>query len=67
MTVGEVLTNVSAGGILSVIVLILSLIEITPIKISPLKWIGKRINKEKIEKVDKFEKKLDEHIAQSKT
>lgn len=65
MTVAEVFENISAGGILSALVIILSLIEITPIKVSPLKWIGKRLNKETIEKVDKFEKKLDEHIAQS--
>ena len=65
MTVAEVFENISAGGILSFLVILLSLIEITPIKVSPLKWIGKRLNKETIEKVDKFEKKLDEHIAQS--
>lgn len=65
MNINEILSQVTAGGIVSVLVIIFSLIEITPVKFSPLAWIGKRINKESLEKVDKIEKKLDEHIAQS--
>lgn len=72
MNINDILSQITAGGIVSVLVIILSLIEITPIKVSPLQWIGRRINKETIEKVEKIEKKveqledkMDEHTAQS--
>ena len=65
MKAWEILTQLNAGGVVSILVILLSLVEITPIKLSPLKWIGKRINSEAIERLDKVEKKLDEHIAQS--
>ena len=35
-------------------------IEVTPIKISPLKWIGRRLNFELKEDVEKIEKRIDE-------
>lgn len=35
-------------------------IEITPIKVSPLAWIGKRLNKETISKMDKLEKRIED-------
>lgn len=68
MTLFEIIQKINVGGFLSVAVILLSLIEIVPIKIcplSPLKWIGKRINSEAISRLDNVEKKLDEHIAQS--
>lgn len=34
-------------------------IEVTPIKLSPLKWIGDRLNKNTNEKIDKLEKRID--------
>lgn len=40
-------------GILGVV------IEITPIKISPLKWIGCRLNKSTNDRLDELEKRLD--------
>lgn len=42
-----------------------SLIEIAPIRVSPLQWVGKRLNKEANDQIEKIGKKLDEHIAQS--
>lgn len=65
MSLKAIIENLSIGGWLSIVVILLSVIEITPIKISPLQWIGKRTNKEALDRVDKIEKKLDEHIAQS--
>ena len=65
MKAWEILTQLNTGSVVSILVIVLSLVEITPIKLSPLKWIGKRINSEAIERLDKVEKKLDEHIAQS--
>lgn len=72
MTIQAIFEKISAGGVVSVIVILLSLIEITPIKLSPLQWIGNRINKpinDRLDKMDedltKVNKKLDEHIAES--
>lgn len=72
MTIYEVFSNMTTGGFVAGIVIILSLIEIVPVKISPLGWIGKRINREIskqvkdiTDQVAKVEKKLDEHVAQS--
>lgn len=61
MTFLEILNQINAGGVVAILVLILSLIEITPIKVSPLKWIGRRVNKDAIDKVEKLEKKVDDH------
>jgi len=53
-------------GFLIVIVLA-SLIQVSKININPWDWffalIGKKLNKEVFEKVEKIEKKLDKHIA----
>ncbi len=40
-----------------------ALVEITPIKLSPLAWLGRRVNRDTNEKVDKMGKDLQEHIA----
>ncbi len=49
------------------VVALLSLIEVTKIKINPWSWIfgriGKMVNKELLTKVDALGKKLDNHIA----
>lgn len=65
MPITEFFKNLTAGSLVAVIVLVLSFIEIVPIKISPLQWIGRRLNKETLRKVGEIERKLDEHVAQS--
>lgn len=40
---------------------ILSLIEIVPVKISPIEFIGKKLNKSTNEKIDKLDKKLEDY------
>lgn len=65
MTLIEFISSISAGGVVAVLVIILSLIEIVPIKVSPLAFIGKRLNKETLERVKTLEKTLNEHTAQS--
>lgn len=65
MNVANLMEEVSAGSIVAIVIIILSLIEFVPIKISPLAIIGKRLNKETLDKVEGIEKKLDEHVAQS--
>lgn len=65
MTISDIFSQVNAGSVVSTIVIISGLIEITPIKFSPLQWIGRRINAETIVRLEKVENKLDEHIAES--
>ena len=51
-------------GIITAAVVILGMfVEIAPVKVSPLAWIGNRMNRDTNLKVDKMEYKLDEHIA----
>lgn len=57
--------NLSIGGWVSILVLISLFIEITPIKLNPIGWLGERLNAAMNKKVDNIEKKVDEHIAQS--
>lgn len=50
-------------GTLSAMILSL-IVEITPfIKINPLQWLGKHINKALLDNQSKIEKKLDDHIT----
>lgn len=65
MPLNEVLSNINTGGIVATLVIILSLVEIVPVKLSPLQFIGRRLNKETLDKVKGIEGKLDEHVAQS--
>ncbi len=61
MNLQEVLT----GGGISLFVL-LTLIQIAPVKINPwtalARWIGKAINGEVLDKLGRVERRLDEHI-----
>ena len=56
MTLQEILSQMGSGGISAVILIALTLIEVTPIKINPwsalLKWIGRKTNAELYSKVD---------------
>lgn len=54
---------VGIGG-LGIIVLSV-FIEISPIKLNPIRWLGNILNKDILEATKRTEKKLDEHIAQS--
>lgn len=59
--------NISTGCI--ILFIILSLIQVSKIKINPwdkiLGWIGNKLNSGIREKVDEVEKKLDQHIKES--
>ena len=49
------------GGIIAVgAVVVMSLVEISPIKINPLSWIGKVLNKDILHKLEKVEKDVAE-------
>lgn len=51
------------GYLAGIIVVLSTFIEITPVKINPvsaaLNWLGKKINREMIARVDELEKKMD--------
>lgn len=57
------------GPILLTIMIMLTLVELVPIKLNPwsaiFNWFGKKLNKEVIEKIDVIEERLDEHIKDS--
>ncbi len=59
----ELLLN--GGGVL---VAVLTLVQIAPVKVNPWSWLlkklGRAINAEVLEQVQRTEKKLDEHIDQ---
>ena len=46
-------------NIASVLACVGIIVEITPIKISPLEWIGKRINKGVNDRIDKIQEQVD--------
>lgn len=56
--------NANAGGIMVFVIILLSIVQITPIKINPISWLGKTLNKDLSAKVEQNSKDLAEHIAQ---
>lgn len=64
MTLYDFFKNLSLSGWTSLVLILCMFIEITPVKINPIGWFGKRLNKDMYARVDKIEKKLDTHIAE---
>lgn len=56
MNLQEILNQIGSGGVGAVLLIALTLVEFTPIKINPLsaifKWVGKRLNGEQSEKLN---------------
>lgn len=74
MDILNIVSYLGEGGIL--LFLILMLVEVTPLKVNPIGWLGERLNKKQIEDTEKFitemtemvtkiNDKLDAHIADS--
>lgn len=67
MSLVQIKDGASFAAIL--IVILLTIVQITPIKINPwdviLHWIGDRLNSNIVKKVDQLEEKLDDHIQES--
>lgn len=57
--------DIGIGGSFVVFLLGMVVIEVSPIHINPIAWIGKKLNKDTLDKVKEMNSKLDEHIAQS--
>jgi len=79
MTIQQLMENIVAdrGPILLVFFLVMTLIQVTPIKINPwsaiFKWLGKQLNTDVLVKMDELDKRIDavekgqeEHIKESK-
>ena len=49
------------GYITTAIIVLGMFIEIVPVKISPLAWLGKRLNKSTNDRLDKLEKKVEDN------
>lgn len=60
----NVVKDLSIGGWLSIVIVISMFVEIAPVKISPIQWLGNRINKSMFDKVESIEKKVDLHITE---
>ena len=62
MTIKEIIETLNVGDWSLIIFLILSLVQIAPVKINPLSWIarafGRAINKDLYDKVDELEKSI---------
>lgn len=61
----EFIENLSLSGWFSLFLIFSLFIEISPIKVNPIAWLGERLNAHMYKRVNKLEEKLDEHIAQS--
>lgn len=61
----EFLQTIPVGGWAAIVTALLTLVQITPIKINPWSWIatqiGRAINKEVMEKQDAFQKETQEY------
>lgn len=71
MTIQQLMEMIVAdrGPIFLVCLIILTLLQIAPIKINPwsaiFKWLGKQLNTDVIKKIDDVDKRLDEHVKDS--
>ena len=72
MNLYDFFSNLSIGGGFTIFIVLTLLVEIVPIKIYPLKWLGTHINAELTKKIDSIdnrmdqvEKNLNEHVAES--
>lgn len=63
MTLLDFIKNLSLSGWTSLLAVFCLLIEVTPLKINPIGWLGRHLNASMNERVDKIEKKLDNHIT----
>lgn len=64
MTIYDFFGHLTMGGWLALVVIASMLVEITPIKINPVQWLGNRLNTGIMKRVDAIERKVDDHIAQ---
>lgn len=64
MTILEFFKSLNVGGWLAIFIAISSLVEIAPIKIYPIQWLGNRLNSGLNAKFEALELEVYEHIAQ---
>ena len=61
----ETIKGLSISGWFTIFIIISLFVEIAPLKINPIGWLGDRLNAPMYKRVAKIESKLDEHVAQS--
>lgn len=59
----DILSYLGMGGF--GLILLSVFVEIIPVKINPIQWIGQHLNKSLLNKVENIENKLDNHIVNS--
>lgn len=60
----EIVSHIAA--ISPAVLLILGLfVQIAPVKVNPISWLGKQLNKETLDRVDKLEKHIDSNRMKS--
>lgn len=64
MTLIEAFKTINIGGWVGLVVVMSYFVEIAPIKIYPIQWLGNRLNSGLNKKFDVLEKIVYEHIAQ---
>lgn len=68
MSIYDILKDIGSGDLLLIVIILLSLIEITPLKLSPWGWLGRMLSRflgieDLTKKVDILEKRIDENQA----
>lgn len=64
MTIIEFFKNLSVGGWVGLFVALSTLVEIVPVKVYPIQWLGNRLNIGLTKRMETLEKIVFEHIAQ---
>ena len=68
MSIYDIFKSISSGDLLLIVIILLSLVEVTPLKISPWSALGRTLSRflgieELSKKVDILEKRIDENQA----
>lgn len=59
----ELINYFGAGGVVALFLSVF--VEISPIKINPISWLGSLFNKDIMKSMNKINEKLDDHIVKS--
>lgn len=60
----EFIKNLTIGGWVGLFVALSTLVEIVPVKVYPIQWLGNRLNSGISKRMDALERVVYEHIAQ---
>lgn len=68
MSIYDIFKNISSGDLLLIVIILLSLVEVTPLKLSPWGWLGRMLSRflgieELSKKVDELDKTVNRNNA----